>query len=35
VLDEGRIVEEGNHLTLMKKKGLYAELFDIQAQGYK
>lgn len=35
VLDEGRIIEEGNHETLMKKKGLYAELFNIQAQGYK
>lgn len=35
VLDEGKIVEEGNHEKLMKKKGLYAELFNIQAQGYK
>ena len=35
VLDEGRIVEEGSHEKLMKKKGLYAELFNIQAQGYK
>lgn len=34
VLDEGRIVEEGDHEKLMKKKGLYAELFHIQAQGY-
>lgn len=35
VLDEGKIIEEGNHETLMKKKGLYEELFTIQAQGYK
>jgi len=35
VLDGGRIIEEGNHEILMKKKGLYAELFNIQAQGYK
>jgi len=35
VLDEGKIIEEGNHEELMKKKGLYAELFKIQAQGYK
>ncbi len=35
VLDEGKIVEEGNHEQLMKKKGLYAELFEIQARGYK
>ncbi|HUW22237.1 MAG TPA: ABC transporter ATP-binding protein [Candidatus Bathyarchaeia archaeon] len=35
VLDEGKILEEGNHEELMKKKGLYSELFEIQAQGYK
>lgn len=35
VLEEGRIVEEGSHEKLMKKNGLYAELFNIQAQGYK
>jgi ATP-binding cassette, subfamily B, bacterial len=35
VLDEGNIIEEGNHAKLMKKNGLYAELFNIQAQGYK
>jgi len=35
VLDEGKIVEEGNHEKLMKKKGLYAELFELQAKGYK
>lgn len=35
VLDDGKIIEEGNHTKLMKKNGLYAELFNIQAQGYK
>jgi ATP-binding cassette subfamily B protein len=35
VLDGGKIIEEGNHQALMKKDGLYAELFNIQAQGYK
>jgi ABC-type multidrug transport system fused ATPase/permease subunit len=35
VLSEGKIIEEGNHDALMSKKGLYAELFNIQAQGYK
>lgn len=35
VLDEGKIIEEGNHETLMKNKGLYEELFNIQAKGYK
>ncbi|OGM20743.1 hypothetical protein A2714_03620 [Candidatus Woesebacteria bacterium RIFCSPHIGHO2_01_FULL_38_9] len=35
VLEGGRIVEEGNHKELMGKKGLYEELFTLQAQGYK
>lgn len=35
VLEGGKIVEEGNHKELMKKSGLYAELFELQAQGYK
>ncbi len=30
VLYDGRIVEEGNHETLMKKKGLYYRLYQIQ-----
>jgi ATP-binding cassette, subfamily B, bacterial len=35
VLDGGKIIEEGDHQNLMKKDSLYAELFNIQAQGYK
>lgn len=35
VLENGKIIEEGDHKKLMKKKGLYSELFNIQAQGYK
>jgi len=35
VLDGGKIIEEGNHKDLMGKKGLYEELFTLQAQGYK
>ncbi len=30
VLDEGRLVEEGTHDTLMKKRGLYERLYRIQ-----
>lgn len=35
VLEEGKIIEQGSHEKLMKYKGLYAELFNLQAQGYK
>ena len=35
VLDGGRIVEEGSHDELLAQAGLYAELFNIQAEGYK
>ncbi|MCW4019908.1 MAG: ABC transporter ATP-binding protein/permease [Candidatus Bathyarchaeota archaeon] len=30
VIDNGRIVEEGNHRALMKKGGLYKHLYDMQ-----
>ncbi len=30
VLDEGRIIEEGNHSTLLAKGGLYAGLYEAQ-----
>ena len=35
VLSDGKIIEEGNHQQLMKNNKLYAELFNIQAKGYK
>jgi ATP-binding cassette subfamily B protein len=35
VLDEGRIVEEGSHAELVTRGGLYAELFSLQAEGYR
>lgn len=35
VLDEGRVVEEGSHNELIERGGLYAELFSLQAQGYR
>ena len=30
VLDKGKIVELGNHKELMKKKGIYYELYTLQ-----
>lgn len=35
VLNEGRVVEEGTHQELFARKGLYAELFSLQAEGYR
>lgn len=34
VLDKGEIVERGNHDELLSQKGIYAELYDTQAQHY-
>ncbi len=35
VMDKGRIIETGSHDELMKKKGHYAQLFTLQAKGYR
>jgi ATP-binding cassette, subfamily B, bacterial len=35
VLEEGRIVEHGSHQQLVALGGKYAELFDLQAAGYR
>ena len=35
VLQEGRIVERGSHEELMKLNGHYAQLFMLQARGYR
>jgi ATP-binding cassette subfamily B protein len=35
VLDSGRIVERGNHDSLMQQHGVYARLFALQASGYR
>ncbi len=34
VLDEGHVIEDGTHKQLLKKKGLYAELWTHQSGGY-
>ena len=35
VLDEGHVVDEGTHDELVTRGGLYADLFALQAEGYK
>ena len=35
VLTQGEIVEEGTHEELVARGGLYAELFQMQAAGYR
>jgi ATP-binding cassette subfamily B protein len=35
VLDAGRVVERGDHATLMAKGGVYERLFSLQAAGYR
>jgi ATP-binding cassette subfamily B protein len=35
VLENGTVVEEGSHAELVAKGGLYAELFALQAEGYR
>ena len=35
VLDQGRLVEQGSHAALMRKKGRYAQMFDMQARYYR
>ena len=35
VVDNGRIIEEGNHNQLMNRKGLYYQMWNTQAEKYK
>lgn len=35
VMDKGKITEYGTHEELMKKKGMYEELFNLQAKSYQ
>lgn len=35
VLDDGRIVEQGDHDQLLRRQGIYAHLFELQAEGYQ
>lgn len=35
VLDEGKVLEDGTHHELMALRGHYAELFELQAAGYR
>lgn len=35
VLEKGELIEIGSHQELIQKGGRYAELFNLQAQGYK
>ena len=35
VLEQGRILESGSHEHLLAANGRYAELFNLQAEGYR
>ncbi len=35
VMDHGKIIEEGTHQTLMKHDSVYANAFNLQAEGYQ
>lgn len=35
VLEDGRLTELGTHRELLEKKGMYARLFNMQAEGYR
>ncbi len=35
VLQDGSLLEHGTHEELLTRRGLYAELFNLQAAGYR
>jgi ATP-binding cassette, subfamily B, bacterial len=35
VLQNGTVLEQGTHTELLSQNGLYAELFRLQAEGYR
>jgi ATP-binding cassette subfamily B protein len=35
VIDDGAIAEDGTHERLLRARGRYAELFELQAAGYR
>jgi ATP-binding cassette subfamily B protein len=35
VLKDGELVDQGTHEELLERGGLYAELFSLQAAGYR
>jgi len=35
VLQNGMVIEDGSHQELVVRAGLYAELFALQAEGYR
>ena len=35
VLEGGRVLEQGSHAELLRRGGRYAELFELQAAGYR
>jgi ATP-binding cassette subfamily B protein len=35
VLDRGEVIENGTHSELVAANGQYAELFNLQAEGYR
>jgi ATP-binding cassette subfamily B protein len=35
VIQGGRIAELGSHEELLRREGIYAELFSMQAEGYR